>query len=55
MLEVKTEGKKHLFKKKLKQVKADFEKKQAEEEELRAKERLGESFELLQKHSSIVF
>lgn len=54
-LEIKSQGKKHLFKKKLHKVKDDFEKKVAEEEEQKLRMRLGESFELLQKRSSVVF
>jgi hypothetical protein len=54
-LELKTEGKKRLFKKKFKKVLEDHEKKKADLEAQKMKIRNGESFELLQKRSSLLF
>ena len=58
LLEIKTEGKKFRFKQKLQQVKDDHEKRLAELEEEKQRKMLGgyaESFELLQKRSTLTF
>ncbi len=54
-LEIKTEGKKLMFKKKIKKLKEENEKKKADAEAKKIKLRNGESFELLQKKSSVRF
>lgn len=53
--DIKIEGKKYRFKRKMKELKEKHEKKLAEIEEEKMRWRNGESFELLKKRSTLVF
>lgn len=54
-LDIQKEGRKYRFKKMLKEIKEKHDKKKAEKEEEKIKRRTGESFELLQKRSTLRF
>lgn len=54
-LDIKTEGKKYKFKEKMKEIKEKHEKSKAKKEQEDIMEVVGETFELLQKKSSIIF
>ena len=54
-LDIKTEGKKFKFKEKMKEIKEKHEKAKAKKEHDEILEIVGETFELLQKKSTIVF
>jgi hypothetical protein len=54
-LDIKTVGKKYLFKEKMKDIKEKHEKAIAKKEEEAMSEIVGETFEVLQKKSSIIF
>lgn len=54
-LGIETEGKKHRFKEKLKQIKEKHEKLKAKQQQEDISEIIGETFEKLQKKLSVVF
>eukprot|EP00347_Sterkiella_histriomuscorum_P005490 403356416 len=54
-LGITKEGRKYKFKRQIKELKEQLEKKKAEREEQKMKRRTGETFELLQKRSSVIY